>query len=220
MAVEPTVDSIDDLNPAWPLATDTVIPGEELAKHLRHLKTGVRGSFTDLAANGGAVDASAQEFNECAGLTGNLQTQIDTTTAPPLWTNPPIDTILTGINQFDLVANTRVLVYATYPSRNTIDLMLPPVTGLSDGDVVHAVAREIFMNASSRVRVRLLGGEPNFLARMADGSWQSVVTAIVNPFLAGDLSGGKAVRWPVIKCVYNTTESTWRVWCERSEFNG
>ena len=128
MPLEPSVDGIQDLNEAWPVGSDLVIPGAEVAQHVRNVKRAWVGSFPGLASAGGAVTVSADELNDLAGVTGNIQGQIDTLNVPPLWTRPLADSEAGAIEFWDLVPNTRILIQNSAFNR-LIYCNLPSNTG-------------------------------------------------------------------------------------------
>lgn len=63
---------IEDLRADWPISTDTVSEGDD---HLNLIKKVLKNQFPSLGA--ASVDVSAPTLNYSAGLTGNIQDQLD-----------------------------------------------------------------------------------------------------------------------------------------------
>lgn len=76
MPVESPIVDLSSLNENWPLDNlpDEVLEGDD---HLRLIKDALKKAFTDLSSAGGVVTVTAQELNYLAGVTSNVQDQLN-----------------------------------------------------------------------------------------------------------------------------------------------
>ncbi len=81
MPIEDPIVDLSSLNENWPL--DEEIQRDAAPPHMRLTKDAFKKAFTGLASGGGVVNASAAELNYLAGISGNVQTQLDQSDIPP-----------------------------------------------------------------------------------------------------------------------------------------
>ena len=79
MPVEGPIVDLSSLNPDWPLDEDS---RTESHLQLQLTKDAIKKSFTHMAANGGVVTVTAAELSYMAGVTSNVQSQLDGIAAP------------------------------------------------------------------------------------------------------------------------------------------
>ncbi len=215
MGIETNINDISDLNELWPLDSDVLGTS---AGHLRNIKDAAKKTFSDLSENGGIVTVTAQELNLLTGCTENIQNAINFAYGAP-WTLKEPDEIPAGTDKrkYFLEKNTRVGVRIK-SGRHTAEVYLPYVSEVSDGDNIHVADCDYILYPEENPKFILTthDGEPDFMMRKPDGTWQATSHAQSNVAEAG--ISGDPIRWPVIRCVYFTAPAKWYVWAERGEF--
>ena len=196
MPVETDVQGIQDLNENWPLSSD-LLP--EANEHLQNLKKGLHGSFSHMASNGGIVTVSAAELNQLTGITGNVQTQLDAKPNSPLWTKPLNDGSASGITDYILVPNTRVLIERA-PGDTLLRATLPLVASSNDGDVIELKSIDLTYDVFGFEITTQLTEQMRSLN--SDGSWVLTQSTVVDP----------VNNWPHVQCTFQAAlGNVWNV---------